>query len=56
MPPQNKKAKHLGYARDNALIHKQKQTASKQTKERRRDAWAVMSDIPKENNEILMTT
>ena len=54
MPPPNKKAKHLGDARDNALIRKQKQTAIKRTKERRRDAWTAMADILKENCDIMM--
>ena len=47
MPPPNKKGKHLGDARDNALIRKKKKTARKQTNERRRDAWASMTDILK---------
>ena len=54
MPPPNNKAKHLGDARANSLIHKQKQTAIERTKERRRDAWAAMSDIFKENSDIMM--
>ena len=52
--PPNKKSKHLGDARDNDLIHKHKQTASKRTKDRRRDAWVAMSYILKENSDILM--
>ena len=56
MPPPNKKAKHLEDARANALIRKQKQTASNRTKERRRDAYAAMSDILKENSYITMNT
>ena len=56
MPPPNKKAKHLGDARANALICKHKQTASKRTKERRGDVWAYMSDILKENSSIMMST
>ena len=47
MPPPNKKAKHFGDVRANVLIHKQKHTTSKQTKERRRYAWADMSYILK---------
>ena len=54
MPPPNKKAKHLRDARTNALIHKQNQTTSKRTKERRGYAWAAMSDILKENSDIMM--
>ena len=47
MPPPNKKAKHLGDARANYLIRKQKQTARKWTKERRRDAWEALAYILK---------
>ena len=46
----------MGNARANALIRKQKQAASKSTKERRRDAWEAMADILKEKSEILMNT
>ena len=56
MPPPNKNSKLLGDDRDNYLIRKQKQTAIKRTKERRRDAWAVMLDILKENSDILINT
>ena len=56
MPPPNKKAKHLGDARANDLILKQKQTTSKRTKERRRDAWEAIPDIIKENSDILIIT
>ena len=54
MPPPNNKAKNLGDARSNALMSKQKHNTSKQTKERRRDIWAAMSDILKENSDTLM--
>ena len=54
MPPPNNKAKHLGDARANDLIQEQKQTASKRTKERMRDAWVVMVDMLKEYSEIMM--
>ena len=54
MPPPNKKSKHLGDARANALIRKQNQAKSKRTKDRRRDAWVAMSYILKENSDILM--
>ena len=56
MPPPNKKAKHLVGARDNSLIRKQKQTSSKQTKERGGGTWEVMTDIMKGNSDILMNT
>ena len=54
MPPPNKKAKHLGDARANDSIRKQKQTVSKRTKERSRGVWTAMSYILKENSDILM--
>ena len=54
MPPEIKKFKNLGDARDNALIRKQKQTEIKRTKEKRRDAWTDMSYILKEKSDILM--
>ena len=38
IPPPSKKTRHLGEDRANALILKQKQTTSKRTKERSRDA------------------
>ena len=41
-------------ARANALIRKQKQTASNRTKEIRRYAWADISDIIKGNSDIIM--
>ena len=56
MPPPNKKSKHLGDDRSDALILKQKQTVSKWTKEKNRDAWAAMEDIMKENSDIMMNT
>ena len=56
MPPPNNKAKHLRGARSNALIPKHMHTTSNHTKERRRDAWAAMSDIVKENSDIMMNT
>ena len=56
MPPPNKKAKHLGDARANPFICKHKQTASKWTKERRKDDWVATSDILKENSDIMMNT
>ena len=54
MPPSNNKAKHFGDARANAFIRKHNQNKSKRTKERRRDVWSDMSDILKENSEIMM--
>ena len=54
MPPPIKKAQHVGDSRADYLIRKQKQTASKRTKERSRDAWAAISDILKENSDIMM--
>ena len=56
MPPPNKKAKHLGGARANALICKQNWTTSKSIKEKRSYAWAAISDIHKEKSDILMNT
>ena len=56
MPHPNKKANYLGDSRANALVRKQKHTASKRTKERRRDAWAAMSDILKENSDTMINT
>ena len=56
MPPPSKKAKHLGDARNDYLIRKQKHPASKRIKEKRRDAWEAMSDIFKEKSDILMNT
>ena len=56
MPLPNKKDKHLGDTRASSLIRKQNQTASKWTKERRRDVWAAMEDIMKENSDIGMNT
>ena len=55
MPPPNKKAKQLGHAKANYLIRKQKQTASKRTKERRRDAWVAMAEIFKEKMTLWWT-
>ena len=43
MPPPNKKAKHLGDARSNALIRKHNQNAIKRTYDRKSDTWAAMS-------------
>ena len=54
MPPPIKKAKHLGDSRADCFIRKQKQTASKRTKERMRDAWVLMVDMLKEYSEIMM--
>ena len=54
-PPKNK-TKHFVDVRANALIRKQKHTEIKRTKERRMDAWVDMSDILKENSDILMNT
>ena len=44
----------MEYYIDHDLIRKQKNIASKRTKERRRDVWAAMEDILKENSEILI--
>ena len=54
MPPTNKRSKHLEYYIAHDLIRKQKNIASKRTKERRRGVWAAMEDILKENSEILI--
>ena len=56
MHPPDKKAKHLAEARYNDLIRKHKKTSRNKTKERRRDAWTAISDIIKENSDILMNT
>ena len=56
IPPPSKKFNHLGDTRANDLIRKQKQTASKRTKKRRRDVWAAMSDILKGKSDIMMNT
>ena len=56
MPPPNNNSNYLVDSRANALIRKQKQTTSKRAKERRKDAWAAMADILKENSDILMNT
>ena len=54
MTPTNKRSKHLEYSIAHDLIRKQKNIASKRTKERRRGVWAAMEDILKENSEIMM--